>query len=197
MIAVLTGDIVHSRSKSSEIWLPKLTETLMYFGGEGADWETFQGDSFQLRIAPDQAMTAAFHIKAALKTIQLDIRISIGVGSETMRTPRVSTNEGTAYIRSGERFKQLTGNEIVIQTEVNRPDLNFTLHLFNLLTNKWTPSVASILVLALEHSGLKQLELAQKIGKTQRYISETLKQGHFAELKQLSEVLLPMITQQP
>lgn len=188
MIAVLTGDIVHSRSKPLELWSSQLTKSLLHFGDEGLDWETFQGDSFELRIDSSKAILAAFYLKAGMKSLQLDVRIAIGLGTETLRTPRVSNNSGTAYFNSGATFKLLKGNEVIINSGSHTSDFNFTIHLFNQLTEKWTPTVANIIQLAIENPTAKQVQLAEKIDKSQRYISETLKQGYWSELNTLQRL---------
>ena len=67
MIAVLTGDIVNSKSENAEVWLEALKSTLELYGKTPKDWEVFRGDSFQLVVSNEKAILASIHIKCAIK----------------------------------------------------------------------------------------------------------------------------------
>ena len=45
MKAIITGDIVNSRSVDAKKWLLKLKKVLNLFGNEPKDWEIYRGDS--------------------------------------------------------------------------------------------------------------------------------------------------------
>ena len=65
MVAVITGDIINSREGDVKHWITNLKRILALYGTESMDWEIFRGDSFQLKLSPELALKAAFHIKAS------------------------------------------------------------------------------------------------------------------------------------
>jgi hypothetical protein len=72
------------------------------------NWEIFRGDAFQLEVSePEEALRIAIQIKAFLKTVKLDARMSIGFGDKTYDADKISESNGTAFVRSGESFDQL------------------------------------------------------------------------------------------
>ena len=108
MHGVLTGDITDSRSVPTEEWIPVLKEVLKLYGREGKDWEIYRGDSFQLMIVPENALLAAYHIKACMKQFaKLDVRTAIGIGRVAHRATKVTQSNGDALVRSGEAFETL------------------------------------------------------------------------------------------
>jgi len=83
MTAIVTADIINSRKLPSAYWITGLKDLLATFGKSPSVWEIYRGDEFQLEIKnPEDALLAAFRIKAYLKTIRLDARMSIGIGAK-------------------------------------------------------------------------------------------------------------------
>jgi hypothetical protein len=48
--AILSGDIVNSRSVDASEWVKTLKKTLNTFGKSPKTWEIYRGDSFQLEV---------------------------------------------------------------------------------------------------------------------------------------------------
>lgn len=197
-IAVITGDIVNSRSQKPVKWLPQLKKVLNKYGKEPKDWEIYRGDSFQLRLKPAMAFSAATHIKSCIKQIPyLDVRMSIGVGNIQSNARKVTAATGEAFVRSGESFDSLKRQTLVLDT--GNKDLDETLNLMidlSLLTmNNWSRTVASVIKTIIENPEKNQSEIALLLKKTQSSISEALKRGGFDEIKKLNQYYQNKIAQ--
>ncbi|MFT4094323.1 MAG: SatD family protein [Niabella sp.] len=149
MIAVITGDIVNSRTERSVKWQPQLKRILNKYGKEPKSWEIYRGDSFQLRIAPAKAFLAAIHIKSAIKQISgLDVRMAIGIGNIETNASKVTEATGDAFIRSGESFDDLKRQMLVLASGNSDLDetLNLMISLALLTMNNWSETVAAIII---------------------------------------------------
>lgn len=105
MICIITGDIKGSRRAKSANWLEGIKQLFQKFGKNPIDWEIYRGDEFQLEVKnSEEALLVAFQIKAYLRTISLDARMSIGLGDKTYKAKRISESNGSAFINSGEAF---------------------------------------------------------------------------------------------
>lgn len=188
MIAVITGDIVSSRTQPHRMWLPVLKGILCQYGLEGKNWEIYRGDSFQMAVKAAQALKAAIHIKAGIRQkAGLDVRIGIGVGKQSEKMDKITETSGIAFIRSGQCFDGLKKQNLAILSgdqELDRT-LNMMLSLAQLTMNDWSVAVSKVIVMCLENPGLSQLEIARKIKKSQSTVSEALKRGGFDEVMQL------------
>ncbi|WP_029036922.1 hypothetical protein [Salinimicrobium xinjiangense] len=190
MLAVITGDIINSRNKEASSWLPRLKEVLQLYGSTPNQWEISRGDSFQLSTVPEDALKAAFHIKAAIKEFRdLDVRTGIGIGEQNHRAAKISESNGTAFIRSGESFEALKKQNLGIVT--GQPDLdeqlNLLLSLALLTANNWSPTVATTIKAFFEHPNKNQTEMAAVLGKSQSSLSEALKRGGYDEITRLEK----------
>ncbi|MGN6494699.1 MAG: SatD family protein [Agriterribacter sp.] len=188
MIAVITGDVVNSRSVNTAEWQPLLKKILKQYGKEPVDWELYRGDSFQLRVAPEQALWAAIHIKAGIKQLpQLDARTAIGIGTEEFKDKKITTSAGSAFIRSGECFDMLKKQNIAVASGNESFDevINLLLSLSLLTTNNWSATVALAITTSMENAEMSQTALAAKMNKSQSSISEALKRGGYEEVKQM------------
>ena len=108
MIVILTADIINSRKLPSKKWMDDLKAFLNTFGKSPNDWEIYRGDEFQMEIKnPEDALLVAIQIKAFFKSINLDIRISLGFGDKTYKTRKITESNGSAFIRSGEQFETI------------------------------------------------------------------------------------------
>ena len=67
MKAVLTGDIIGSRTINAQIWLTRLKEVLDEYGEKPKNWNIYRGDSFQVITKAEDALRIAFLIKATIK----------------------------------------------------------------------------------------------------------------------------------
>ena len=189
MIAVLTGDVVNSKSKNAEVWLQALKSTLKLYGKTPNDWEVFRGDSFQLAISDEKAVLASIHIKSAIKQFEdLDVRIGIGLGEQNYKSTQITESNGSAFVRSGESFDALKKQNIILNSgeETFDKPINLMLDLYLLTSDRWSPTVAKIIKLTIENPNLKQKELADKLNKSQSSISEALKRGGFDEIMKVN-----------
>ena len=108
MIAILTADIINSRKLPSKKWMDAFKAFLNTFGKSPNDWEIYRGDEFQIEIKnPEDALLIAVQIKSFFKSIHLDVRISLGFGDKTYKTRKITESNGSAFIRSGQKFETL------------------------------------------------------------------------------------------
>lgn len=190
MKAVITGDIINSRTEPAAQWLPLLKKILKQYGKSPGEWEIFRGDSFQMVLPPEAALNAALQIKSGIKQLRdLDVRIAIGLGEQDYEGEKISESNGSAFVRSGECFETLKKQNLGILTGNAEQDEIFNL-LFNLalLTmNNWTPTVAAVIKASLEYPEKSQTELAALLERSQSSLSEALKRGGYDEVLQLEE----------
>lgn len=189
MLAVITGDIINSRKGSVTHWMGPLKETLSHYGKEPTNWVLYRGDSFQLAIAPEKALIAATHIKAAVKQTKIyDVRMAIGLGDEEYRASSIREANGTAYINSGDCFNTLKKQNWAVKSDNQIFDetFNIMLGLSLLTTNNWSPTVSEVIKTAIAYPEENQQQLAQRLGKSQSSISEALKRGGFEELMRMN-----------
>lgn len=186
MIAVITGDVVHSRALQPEHWLKHLKDGLGLFGVPPVDWEIFRGDSFQLKTSAEDALLHALTLKAWMKYFrQIDVRMSIGVGVQSFDNNVITEGNGSAFELSGAGFDALGKRNLIINT----PDqqLNDTLrvmcNLSLLIMDKWSERTAEAIYVKLRNPQLSQAGIAAVLNKkAQGNISEALKRGGFDEV---------------
>ncbi len=198
MIAVITGDIIHSQEGEIQDWINPLKETLNHYGQEPKNWEIYRGDSFQLFLDIEKALLAAFHIKAAIKkTKTYDVRMAIGLGEIKYNSPQITESNGTAYVNSGECFDALKKETLAIQSP--RPELdealNIMIRLALLTIDNWSPVVSIVIKTAIEHPKKNQKDLALLLNKSQGNISEALKRGGYDEVMSMNDFYEKSISQ--
>lgn len=190
MIAVITGDIINSRGQAPKEWLPQLKQELAKVGKTPKDWEIFRGDSFQLQVAPIDALVTALKIKATLKQYKkLDVRMGIGIGAVTYKASKITESNGEAFLNSGKCFEELKKQTLAFKTPWKEftETLNLMLVLVELTANSWTSNTALILKTFLDNRDKTQKEIAAILNKKQGNISASLKRGGADELKKLME----------
>lgn len=189
MIAVITGDIISSRSGEVSQWLSSLKDVLQQYGSSPLQWEIYRGDSFQLALLPEEALLAAMHIKAAIKQTNLqDVRMAIGLGEVSHKAEKITESNGTAYVRSGECFESLKKQTIALKSGNAEHDktLNLMLSLALLTANSWSKTVSEVITTAIEHPDKNQKEIAEVLHKSQSSISEALSRGGYDEIMNLN-----------
>jgi hypothetical protein len=184
-IAVITGDIIKSRDGEPKEWLNILKDTLQQYGSSPKDWDVYRGDSFQLAIAPQKALTAALHIKASIKQNKLhDVRMGIGIGTFQFEAQKITESNGQAFVNSGACFESLKTQTLAIKTD--RPQLNDSLNtmfgLALLTIDHWSSPVSKTIKAALENPDKNQSQLAQLLNHSQSNTSKALKRGGFDEI---------------
>ncbi len=201
MIAILTGDIVDSRSlESPELWLLPLKSLFTSWGNSPKTWEIFRGDSFQLEISePRKSLLAALQIKALIKSLgnpdqtkrtsPVDVRLAIGIGEKNYTSERITESNGPAFIRSGEQFEILkkAGNKLALATPWSDFDkeINLILKLASLQMDSWSISSGELLVEVLKNPDQNQAELGRKLGIGQNAVSKRFKAANASEILEI------------
>jgi len=182
MIAIITGDIINSETHQASEWVYLLRNYFSKLGESPADWEIYRGDEFQLKIAQEQALRTAIHIKALVKSIKnLDVRMGIGLGTETFIGNGVSESNGPAYQRSGRTFETLKDRKLNLTIDTSNEDHNRVLNLMLKLAlnfmDDWSTVSAEIVVLALENPNASQKEIAKQLNIQQSAVSQRQKRA--------------------
>ncbi len=182
MIAVITGDIINSENYEVSEWLGILKKYLSNFGESPTDWEIYRGDEFQLKIPREDVLGAAIHIKALMKTVKgLDVRMGIGLGTETFRGVGVSESNGPAYQRSGRTFESLKEDKLNLTIATGSGFYDDTLNLMLKLAldfmDDWSTVSAEIVVLTFEYPKASQAALAERLGIQQSAVSQRQKRA--------------------
>ena len=188
MIAVLTGDIVNSASYPEVPWMEQLKVYFSTFGTSPGEWEIFRGDEFQLKVPVSDALQAAVHIKALIRSnAGLDVRIAIGIGTENRVAERISESNGTAYQRSGRTFSQLKKKRSNLRIATGNSEFDTTWNLILALAlnfmDHWSSVSAEITVLSLAHPNRSQEALARQLNIKQSAISQRRKRARWKLLK--------------
>lgn len=190
MTSVITGDIIGSRQQKSKHWVEDLKKILSAFGEMPGQWEVYRGDEFQVEIKkPEDALLAAVLIKAHLRALKSDARMSIGFGDKTHHAERISESNGTAFIHSGELFETLKKQKLTLAIRTGDTNfdekLNLMLRLALTFMDSWLAQSAEFVALAIENPGLSQEELGQKLGINQAAVSRRQKRAQFDLVMQL------------
>ncbi len=183
MIAIITGDIVKSRTGDPNVWLPELQTALSVYTDK---FDIFRGDSFQAEISVDKVLEATFYIKASLIAIQLDARIGIGLGQKDNQAAHLKHTFGSALVYSGEAFDELKKETVFLRTA--NPDIdelcNTILPLITEISNRWTPNIAATVKSALVNEEINQVDLAKLLGKKyQSQVSTELQKAGFSKMQ--------------
>ncbi len=187
MVAIITGDIVSSRTLKPTVWLKHLKEGLQMFGSSPLNWEIYRGDSFQFKTTTEHALLHTVLLKTWIKHLkEIDVRLSIGIGEQTFEGTKITEGNGTAFELSGEGFDALDKKNLTINTP--NKSLNDTFRVMTdlalLIMDKWTDKSAEIIFLKLKNPELNQTQIAKLLNKKQSTISEALKRGGFDEINQ-------------
>lgn len=200
MIAVITGDIIDSRTAESSYWLSLLKKTLGAYGESPGDWEIFRGDSFQLKIKnPSDALLAAIKIKADIKSCRLDVRMSIGIGRKKFEADKITESNGEAYINSGEGFEKLKSlkRTLSISTFDSSYDeeMNLYLRLMLIAMDNWSPGSAEIVSVSIENENQSQKNIGKMLGISQSSVSERQTRSFLTELMEVEKLYRKKTTQ--
>ncbi len=182
MIAVITGDIVNSEDYNSSDWMPILKKYLNTLGTPPLDWEVYRGDEFQIKLPVNIALQSAIQLKAEIKKIKnLDVRMAIGIGSETYVGSSVSESNGSAYKRSGRVFNTLKASKLNLEIATGNKNYDKTLNLILKLgldfMNDWSVVSAEIVTMVLQNPKVSQKEIAKDLGIKQSAVSQRYKRA--------------------
>lgn len=184
MVNVITGDIIGSRKAKSTNWIDGLKVLFSEFGITPNDWEIYRGDEFQLEIKDaEKTLLIAFQIKAYLKSIKLDARMSIGIGDKTYASEKISESNGSAFVFSGEGFNRLKKEKINLLVTSEHAAFNYEMNLILRLglsfMDNWTSQSAEYVLVAIKNPKLSQEEIGQKLGINQAAVSRRRKRANF------------------
>jgi hypothetical protein len=200
MTSVITGDIIGSRQQTSKHWVEDLKKILSAFGEMPGQWEVYRGDEFQIEIKnPEDALWSAILIKAHLKAIKLDARMSIGFGNKTHTAEKISESNGVAFINSGELFETLKKQKVTLAMRTGDvaidEKMNLMIQLALTFMDNWLAQPAEFVMAALENPTLSQEELGQKLGINQAAVSRRQKRAQFDLVLQLDRYFRKQIKQ--
>jgi hypothetical protein len=182
MIAIITGDIINSDRYTASEWMDILKPYLSRQGKTPNDWEIYRGDEFQIRTSPARALSTAIQIKALIKSIKnLDVRMGIGLGSETFVGSSVSQSNGKAYQRSGRIFETLKEQKLNLAIVTGDDDKDTTFNLMLKLAlnfmDDWSTVSAEMVSLTLAEPNAYQQEVADQLQIRQSAVSQRLKRA--------------------
>ncbi|MBL7847924.1 MAG: transcriptional regulator [Cyclobacteriaceae bacterium] len=201
LLAVITGDVIHSRSVPVTRWLPILKNELAQFGTSPKNWEIYRGDSFQVELKhPHQALKKGMQLKAALKRIKgVDARLAIGIGTKAHAAQKVTESNGTAFIHSGELAEVLKKRKLTMAIRTSQPELdeeiNVALGLAETILNRWTTLASETVYMRLSQPDLLQEKLAKKLKIKQNAVSGRLSRASFYEIEALLALFEKKINQ--
>lgn len=200
MTSVITGDIIGSRQQKTKDWVEDLKRILSPFGETPSQWEIYRGDEFQIEIKnPEEALLSAILIKARLKALKLDARMSIGIGDKTYNAEKISESNGSAFIHSGELFETLKKLKVTLAIRtgdaVFDEKINLMLQLALTFMDNWLAQPAEFVAMAIENPTLSQEELGQKIGINQAAVSRRQKRAQFDLIMNLDRYFRTQIKQ--
>jgi hypothetical protein len=200
MTSIITGDIIDSRKQKSKDWVEGLKKILSPFGETPGQWEIYRGDEFQVEIKnPEEALLVSILIKAHLRAIKLDARMSIGFGSKTHNAEKISESNGEAFIHSGELFETLKKQKITLAMRTGTIDIdekmNLMIQLALTFMDNWLVQSAEFVAIAIENPTLSQEELGQKLGINQAAVSRRQKRAQFDLVMNLDRYFRTQIKQ--
>lgn len=200
MTSVITGDIIGSRQQKSKDWVEDLKKILTPFGETPRQWEVYRGDEFQIEIKkPEEALLAAILIKAHLRAVKLDARMSIGFGDKTHDAEKISESNGEAFIYSGELFETLKKQKVTLAIRTGNTDIdekmNLMIQLALTFMDSWLVQSAEFVAVAIENPTLSQEELGQKLGINQAAVSRRQKRAQFDLVMNLDRYFRTQIKQ--
>jgi hypothetical protein len=176
MIAVITGDIVHSRKVDSKKWIKELKECMQLFGKEQKTWDIYRGDSFQLELPVKDAIIATILIRLCIRKItHLDARMAIGIGAKKYKNKSIKQSNGSAFEHSGHAFEYIVSKNQLLKINSDAEDIDLEMNIYlDLITHiisTWKPAACFILYHVILNRALTQSELAEKISRKQSQIS--------------------------
>lgn len=200
MTSVITGDIIGSRQQTSKHWVEDLKKILSPFGETPREWEVYRGDEFQVEIKnSEDTLWSAILIKAHLRALKLDARMSIGFGDKIHEAEKISESNGSAFIHSGELFETLKKQKLTLAMRTGDAafdeKINLMIQLALTFMDNWLAQQAEFIAVAIENPTLSQEELGQKLGINQAAVSRRQKRAQFDLVLQLDRYFRTQIKQ--
>lgn len=193
--AVITGDIVNFTQlvpKKRQALIEETEQLLRSWTKKRADAQMFRGDSFQVLFDDiDEALRRSLQLVCWFKKhseeenkINLNTRISIGIGEVAYEGKTVLNSDGEAFHLSGRKFDKMKAGEF-ISINTNNPEKNATIEIIlnfvNKYINEWTLAQAAVIFLILEDK--TQQEIAEALSLSQPSVNSRLKLAGWKELE--------------
>lgn len=183
MIALITGDLVNSAAVEPRKWMAMLKGFLNRQGNSPGAWEIYRGDAFQFACKPGEAFLQFLLLKSLVKQQpELDVRISIGIGTMDYPSRRITESNGDAFVRSGRTFDHLKEKEyLAFATGIEQWDrpLNLMAKFGSLIMDNWSAVTAETVQTILENPGWNQQQVAKKLKINQSAVSQNRKRAQF------------------
>ena len=195
MNCIITGDVKGSRRAKSQNWIDGLKQLFKQFGKTPMDWEIYRGDEFQLEVKNcEEALLVAFQIKAYLRSIKLDVRMSIGFGDKTYKAKKISESNGTAFVNSGIGFENLKKNKTTLSIHSSNKtfdkEMNLILRLGLSFMDNWLAQSAEFVLITIQNPTLSQEEIGTKLGINQAAVSRRRKRANFDLLLEINSAFV-------
>jgi len=115
--------------------------------------------------------------------------MAIGIGTKTYNAKRITESNGTAFVHSGrleEELKKLKVN-LAIRTDFIRFDeeMNLYLKLASLTMDRWTPTAAKMIHVAMKNVDKSQEALGKMLDIRQNTVSTRLKRACYYDIREL------------
>jgi len=197
--AVITADIVNSSllPPGSVKWLADRLKELI--NSNNAKFLSFyRGDSFQSYLVdPYPAYRLALRMRTEAKLfqkefpdIELDLKISLGIGGIDTPVTSISSAMGEAFILSGRGLDKLekSGARFIMSSENQSVNIaletisTFTDYLFNQLTSKQAEVLQHLL------NGSNQVEISKILNKSQSTINRHVQALGWGEMEHLLDL---------
>ena len=195
MKCIITGDIKGSRKAKTVNWIEGLKKIFLQVGKTPLDWEIYRGDEFQVEVKNcEDALLFVFEIKAYLRSIKLDARMSIGFGDKTFKAKKITESNGTAFIHSGLGFEHLKKNKTTLSVNSSNPifdkEMNLILKLGLSFMDNWLAQPAAFVLITIQNPTLSQEEIGLKLGINQAAVSRRRKRANFDLLLEINSAFV-------
>jgi hypothetical protein len=193
--AVITGDIINFTQlpAAKRQALVEDTERLLRsWTKRKADAQIFRGDSYQVLFEDiTEALRRSLQLVCWFKKhsdeankINLNTRVSIGIGEVAYQGKTVLNSDGEAFHLSGRKFDKMKAGEF-LSINTNNPEKNATIEIIlnfvNKYINDWTLAQAEVIFLILENK--TQQEIAEELSLSQPSVNSRLKLAGWKELE--------------
>lgn len=203
MIAVLTADLINSRSYEKAF----LKEVLKVLKSEfesiseehDAIFTLFRGDSFQGMIKhPEEALQIALRLKTAVLKAEIshqhksnvpvaDVRIAIGIGEADYNEKAISESNGEAFHYSGLTLDTMKNENKKLSLKTGNENTNdefaVSLKFMDNLADKWSKASAEVVYFLLK--GMKEQQIADILQRSQAAINLRKKAAGWEEVQLL------------
>jgi len=194
--AVLTGDIINFTQVNNDgrqLLIEETAGLIKSWVKDPSDAEVFRGDSYQLIFDDiDNALTRSIQLICWFKMRSADgnapalsTRISVGIGKIAYKGKSVLDSDGEVFHESGRSFDKMGRDELLAITTTDEKinhQIRILLIFINQIINQWTKSQAEVIYLYEE--GLKQQEMAEKLGIVQGAVNNRLRVAKWKDVNE-------------